>query len=136
MIHAFSKSRHSENSRKHPLVVSVENTSYACKGRDTENLEVLDKSSRTAGAHEGLSSLQRGIVACACVDCSAAHDEDVTNVCFSGYDIPGWNNMERYSVFIQMSYIGHELILNVPRTGEPIIARTPVTDANLEFILG
>ena len=50
-IRTFAKGWHSQNTSKHTLVVTVKHTSQASEQSNTEDLEVLDKSSWATLAH-------------------------------------------------------------------------------------
>ena len=64
---------HGEQAREHALVVAVEHTADAGKGRDAQHLPILQQSARARSSHELLATLERGIVEGAAVITASGH---------------------------------------------------------------
>jgi hypothetical protein len=73
----FTKRWHSQDTREHALIISIKDTSQAGEQGNPEDLEVLDQSSRTTLAHQGLTPLKRGIKAGRCCSTTAHYERSI-----------------------------------------------------------
>jgi hypothetical protein len=67
----FFEGWHGKYTRKHALVVTIENTTNASKGSNPKDGEVRDQGTSTTGSHESLSTVQGRIVDGSSFYCSA-----------------------------------------------------------------
>ena len=78
------KGRHGQKTRKHALVVTIEDTPDAGEEGNSKNLEVLDECRRTTLAHEHLTAVQGRIVELSAGIAAATHDEELRKTSKAG----------------------------------------------------